>query len=141
MPLWRTRSIGMQLYKYDIVGFLHWGYNFYSNQWSMDPIDPFGEVSGEGWVPAGDTHSVYPAHDGTALESVRIISFYEGLQDMRAMKLAELYCGKDAVVSVAEEIFGEAIRFDRCAKNGHTVMKLREAINELIKEGVSSNEN
>lgn len=134
MPLWRTRSIGMQFYKYDIVGFLQWGYNFYNNRHSVDAINPYLDVCGEYWVPGGDTHSVYPAPDGSALESVRICSFYEALQDCRAMKLAERYYGKEAVVAELERLFGGEIRFDRCAKDEKTLFFLRERINELIRD-------
>ncbi len=132
MPLWRTRCIGMQFYKYDIVGFLHWGYNHYNNQYSVNEIDPFSDVSGEYWVPAGDTHSVYPSPDGTALESIRILSFYEGLQDARAMQLAERYHGKEAVVSAIEEILSAPIRFDVCPTDASTMLRIREKINEMI---------
>ena len=88
MPSARNRSIGMQMYKHSIVGFLHWGYNFYNTQHSHSPIDPYRDTSGDGWVPAGDCFSVYPAPDGTAYETMRIIVFYEALQDIKAMKLA-----------------------------------------------------
>ena len=137
MPLWRTRSIGMQMYKYDIVGFLHWGYNHYNNAFSVDSVEPFLELCGDSWVPAGDTHSVYPAQNGMAMESMRIVSFHEALQDMRAMKLAERFYGKDAVVSKIEEIFGEELRFDRCAKNAATMQGVREAINDMIRAAVA----
>ena len=139
MPLWRTRSIGMQIYKFDIVGFLHWGYNHYNNQNSVDSIDPHRALSGDFWVPAGDTHSVYPDQDGTAMESMRIISFYEGLQDARAMKLAEQYHGKDAVVKAVEKAFGKEIKFDRCVKDGRTMIKIREVVNDMIRKGVEKN--
>ena len=54
MPSYRNRSIGIQMYKYDIKGFLQWGYNFYNNRFSHDEIEPYIESSGEYWVPAGD---------------------------------------------------------------------------------------
>jgi len=133
MPLWRTRCIGAQFYKYDIAGFLHWGYNHYRNCRSVNKIDPYLEQSGEFWVPAGDTHSVYPAQDGSALESIRILAFTEGLQDLRAMRLAEEAVGKDALVAEIEAIFGGEIRFDRCAKDARTVYLIREKVNEIIK--------
>lgn len=136
MPLWRTRCIGMQLYKYDIVGFLHWGYNHYNNRFSVNAIDPYADVSGEFWVPAGDTHSVYPAQDGTALESIRIASFYEALQDARAMKLAEHFCGKEAVIAVIERVFGGEVRFDRCVRDGATMLAIRAGINGMIKNAI-----
>ena len=133
MPLWRTRCIGAQFYKYNITGFLHWGYNHYNNLYSTDQIDPYLEQSGEFWVSAGDTHSVYPAQDGTALESMRILSFTEALQDRTAMRLAESVCGKDALVAEIERIFGGEIRFDRCAKDSKTVYLIRERVNQIIK--------
>jgi len=136
MPLWRTRSIGMQFYKYDIAGFLQWGYNFYSNCHSVDVIEPFMETSGEYWVSAGDTHSVYPAQDGTTLESIRIVSFYEALQDARAMRLAEEKYGKERVVAEIEKIFGKELCFDTCATDSSTMLAIRERINEMIKESV-----
>ena len=136
MPLWRTRSIGYQFYKYDIAGFLQWGYNFYNTCGSVDPINPFVDACGEYWVPAGDTYSVYPAQNGEAMESIRILSFYEALQDVRAMKLAESYYGKDAVVAALEEILGE-IKFSRCATDAATILSMREKINDMIAAAVN----
>lgn len=136
MPLWRTRSIGYQFYKYDIAGFLQWGYNFYNTCGSVDPINPFVDACGEYWVPAGDTYSVYPAQNGDALESIRILSFHEALQDVRAMKLAESYYGKDAVVAALEEILGE-IKFSRCATDAATILSMREKINDMIAAAVN----
>ena len=131
MPAWRNRSIGMQFYKYDIAGFLQWGYNFYNNMHSVNTINPYADTSGEYWVPAGDPFSVYPAQDGTAYESTRIIVFHEALEDVRAMKLCESFYGKERVVSEMEAIFGE-IRFDRCAKSAEMMLAVRARIDELI---------
>jgi hypothetical protein len=135
MPLWRTRSIGYQFYKYDIAGFLQWGYNFYNTCGSIDPINPYVDACGEYWVPAGDTYSVYPAQNGEALESIRILSFYEALQDVRAMKVAEAYYGKDAVVAAMEEILGE-IKFSKCATDANTILAMRAKINDMIAAAV-----
>ena len=136
MPLWRTRSIGLQLYKYNIVGFLHWGYNFYNNMHSRDAINPYLDTCAGYTFPAGDAFSVYPAQDGSALESVRILSFYEALQDVRALRLAETLCGRERVIEKIERIFGEKIRFDRCAKSAKPLLEIREKINEMIAENI-----
>ena len=133
MPSCRNRSIGMQLYKYDIVGFLQWGYNFYSNQGSSDTVDPYTNGSGDSWVPSGDTLSVYPGFKGTALESIRLAVFHHALEDMRAMQLAETLYSKEEVLREIEEIFGEELTFYTCAKNAQTMLKIRERINEMIK--------
>ncbi len=133
MPSCRNRSIGMQMYKYDIVGFLHWGYNFYNNQYSVDELNPYTDLSGEYWVPAGDTFSVYPGLHGEALESLRIAVFYEALQDMRAMKLCESLYSKDEVVGEIENILGDELTFSRCAYTADCMLAIREKINAMIK--------
>ena len=136
MPSWRNRSIGMQMYKYDIVGFLQWGYNFYNTQHSYDAINPYLDTCGDGWVPAGDTFSVYPASDGSAYESLRIVVFHEALQDIRAMQLAEELCGKDAVVKAIEDAFGKCVEFNVCARSADEILRVRQAVNDLIKNNI-----
>lgn len=134
MPSWRNRAMGMQMYKYGIAGFLQWGYNFYNNRFSHDETEPYADLSGEFWVPAGDTFSVYPARDGTAYESIRLAVFYEGISDMRAMKLCEALCGKEATVRAAEAAYGKPITFDDCPRTADEMLRIREAINRLIAE-------
>ncbi len=136
MPSCRNRSIGMQMYKYGIRGFLHWGYNFYNNRFSVNPINPYLDLSGEKWVPAGDTHSVYPSPDG-CLESLRILVFFEAITDMRAMQLCESLYGKERVVRELDEAFGEPIEFSRCATSSSQIHSVRERINALIKARLS----
>ena len=132
MPSWRTRSIGMQLYKYNIHGFLHWGYNYYNNRASGDTINPYLDLGGEDWVPAGDTFVVYPGLDGTPLESIRAITLDEAIQDVRAMRTAEKYTSHAEVVRVMEEVLGEEITFERCAHSADEMLRVRKAINDLI---------
>ena len=136
MPGWRNRSMGMQLYKYDIVGFLQWGYNFYNNMHSVNTVNPYADTSGEYWVPAGDPFSVYPAEDGTAYESTRIIVFHEALEDMRAMKLAESFYGKERVIAEMEAVFGREIRFAHCARSSDMMLAIRARVDELIAEAI-----
>ena len=136
MPNWRTRSIGMQMFKYNIAGFLQWGYNFYNNQFSGDPINPFYEQSADYAFQGGDAFSVYPAMDGTALESPRIVVFYEALQDIKAMKLAEKLTSHEQVVAAIEDAYGQAITFDTCAKSSEAMHRVREAVNAIIKANI-----
>lgn len=136
MPSCRNRAIGTQMYKYDIKGFLQWGYNFYNNRFSHDETEPYSDLSGEFWVPAGDTFSVYPAQDGTALESLRLVVFYEGISDMRAMKLCESLCGKDETVRAIEAAYGKKITFDDCPHTAAEMLSIRAAINEKIREAI-----
>jgi len=131
MPSARTRSIGVQMFKFNIGGFLQWGYNFYYNQRSRDLINPFYETTGEDWVESGDAYIVYPGFDGKPMESIRIVSFNEGLQDMRAMKLCESFYGHDAVVEAIEKVCGE-VRFDKCLTSSEEMIAVRECINDMI---------
>lgn len=137
MPSYRNRSIGMQFFKYDIAGFLQWGFNFYNNMSSVDTINPYADPSGEYWVPAGDPFSVYPAQDGTALESLRLIVFHEALEDARAMKLCASFYGKDFVVAEIEKVFGEPVTFSRCARTAKQMLAVRARIDQLIAEALS----
>ena len=135
MPPWRIRSLGFQLYKYEnITGFLHWGYNYYNNRASGDAINPYVDLGGEDWVPAGDTFAVYPGQDGAPLESVRMLTLEEALQDYRAMKLAEKYYSHAEVVATIETVLGEPITFKRCAHTEEEMLKIRQAVNEMIKK-------
>ena len=134
MPSRRNRSIGFQMYKYNIVGFLHWGYNFYSNCYSVNEINPYLQGDGDGWVPPGDAFSVYPAQNGEALESIRITVFHEALQDIKAMKLAEKLVGREKIVELIDSKIGEDVTFDTCAKSDFALLSLRAEINNIIKE-------
>ena len=138
MPSWRTRSLGMQLYKYNIFGFLHWGFNYYNNRASGDAINPFLDLGGEDWVPAGDTFIVYPGADGEPLESIRAITMDEVMQDVRAMRLAESYTSHDEVVRAMEEALGREITFAVCARTADEMLRVREAVNSLIAKHLQS---
>ncbi len=133
MPSARNRFIGIQLYKYNIEGFLHWGYNFYNGRFSRERINPFIDLSGDGWVPAGDTHSVYPGDDGHPIESIRFAVFRHALEDLRAMRLAESFYSHDEIVKRIEETLGYTVTFDKCALTPEEIHSTREMINSMIK--------
>lgn len=135
MPGARTRAIGMQMFKYNIAGFLQWGYNFYMNQYSRNMIDPYADSTGDYFFPSGDGYSVYPAQDGRALESMRIVQFHEAIQDIRAMELCESLVGHDKVVETMEKIWGE-IKFSRCPTESAVMLAIRESVNALIEENI-----
>ncbi len=137
MPSWRTRSLGFQLFKHEnIEGFLHWGYNYYNNAKSGNAINPYVDLGGEDWVPAGDTFVVYPGEDGRPLESVRILTLEEAMQDYRAMKLAQKYYSHDEVVAEIEKVLGEEITFERCARSEQEMLAIRAAVNSMIKRAL-----
>ena len=131
-----NRSIGMQMFKFNIVGFLQWGFNFYNNQYSMAPINPYLDASGGNWVPAGDTYSVYPGASGLPYPSLRLLVFEEAIADMRAMQLAETLTDHETVVKAIEEIFGQELRFNTCAYDASLMLAIRKRVNEIIKSKI-----
>ncbi len=135
MPGWRTRYMGVQMYYHDIKGFLHWGYNYYYSFHSTDLINPFVETTGDGFFPSGDGFSVYPAPDGSALESTRLLHFREGLDDMRLCRLCESLCGREAVTDMLRSLFGE-VDFAVCATAAAPLLKMREGLLSMIREQI-----
>ena len=126
----------MQLFKYDVKGFLHWGYNYYNNRGSGDGINPFSDASGEYWVSAGDTYAVYPGEGGEPLESIRMSALEEAMQDVRAMQLCESLYSHEEVVAAMDEALGDEITFKRCTHTPDEMLALRERVNEMIEKRV-----
>lgn len=134
MPSARNRIIGLQLYKFNIVGFLQWGHNFWYSHQSRYPIDPFRVADGGFWVPAGDAYSVYPGEDGP-IESIRLDVFYDALQDLRALNLLEQYIGKEETIKLLEKDMGKPLTFDEYPKDAQWLLNKREEINKKA-EGI-----
>ena len=124
MPLYRNRSIGYQFYKHKVDAFFHWALNFYNSQLSIRPLDPFTETDADGGFPAGDTFSVYPWHDGP-IPSMRLIVFHEALQDLCLFELLETRIGRDAVISLIEDVMGP-VTFENCARSAAVLLELRK---------------
>lgn len=135
MPSYRNRVIGTQLYKYDIAGFLQWGFNFYYSRQSKYLIDPYRNTSAAGSFPCGDSFSVYPTKDGVD-EAIGLVVFYEALQDLRAFKLLESLKGKDYVMDIIEGMAGMEIEFDKYPKSADYILNLRKRINEEIEKAI-----
>lgn len=131
MPSYRNRILGLQMYKFDIKGFLHWGYNYYYSRLSIKPINPYITNDSEGAFPAGDAFGVYPAPNG-CIPSVRLKVFNHGLQDMMAARLLEKLSSKAAVMEILEQ--DGAIDFNICPENADRILNCREKINQKIKE-------
>lgn len=132
-PSARNRVIGMQLYKFDIKGFLHWGYNFWFTQLSKKSIDPFRNTDAGYAFPSGDPFMVYPGEDGP-IESIRLEVFYEALQDMRALQKLESLIGKEQVIELLEDDLDEALTFKTYPTSEAWLLQKREQINEKITE-------
>ena len=133
MTLARNRSICLLLYKYDIEGFLHWGYNFYNNSGSSDCINPFMDTSSGDIFPSGDPFSVYPADNGEAIESMRLVGFNEAIQDLGAMRLCEELYSREEVIAALENELGKEIKANTYINSASGMHKMRELINSMIK--------
>ncbi len=136
MPGYRTRILGIQLFKYQIAGFLHWGFNFYNSHLSGYPIDPYAETSGDDFFPSGDGFVVYPAPDGTAYPTLHGRAFAEGLQDLRALRLCAERIGFARTLALVEEEAEMPITFKEYPRSNDYILSLREKINCAIKESL-----
>ena len=133
MESYRNRIMGVLMYLYNVKGFLHWGFNFYSSQYSLRSIDPYRNTHGDFWVPAGDTHLVYPGPDGTPLDSLRAEVQDEALADLRALQLLEKLAGREAVEKLIHEGCGMIrITFMDYPRQPSYLLQLRERLADAI---------
>ena len=131
MPSWRTRIIGVQLYKFGIAGFLHWGYNFYNSQYSHATIDPFLCSDAECAYPSGDAYSVYPGKNGQPWPSLRQAVFYDALQDLRLLQLCESLHGRAFTMQLLEEGIAP-ITFKQYPTDPQWLPNLRKKLHQVI---------
>lgn len=84
-PLLNTRLLHWGNYRYNLTGYLHWGY-FYCSETQ----DPFEQTSRSPGLPAGDTHIVYPGKDGPLL-SLRWLQMKCGTEDYEILRALSLH--------------------------------------------------
>lgn len=131
MPSYRNRILGLQMYKYGIEGFLHWGFNFYYSQYSLYAINPFIVSSSDGIFSSGDPFSVYPGSRGP-LPSIRAFVFREALEDIELCRLLEQKIGKKAVIELIEKEAGMELTFKEYPNNAQFITSLMEKIKIMI---------
>lgn len=75
-PLIKTRLLHWINYRYDLTGYLHWGYNF----WRPHPWDNASDPKSH--LPAGDMNIIYPSKDGYGfVSSIRWETMRDGIED------------------------------------------------------------
>ncbi len=136
MPSERNRILGLQLYKYNVKGFLHWGYNFYYSQYSKAVIDPFETADAGGKFPSSDSYVVYPGKNGMPLDSLRLHVFYDGIQDMLALKLLESKIGYDKTLEIIEKGIDNPITFTEYPHDARWLEHIREQVNTAISDNM-----
>lgn len=134
----RTRVLGYQMYKYNIKGFLHWGYNFYYTRFSKALVDPFKISDAGGQFPSGDSYVVYPAPDGTPYQSIRLKVFYDALQDTAALNTLEKLTDKKTCMDIIEENGKYNLTFKEYPHSDEWLLNTREKVNERIKVNLNS---
>ena len=132
MPSARNRILGVQLYKYDMTGFLHWGYNFYNSQFSIRHINPYQSTDADGMFAAGDPFLVYPGEGGMPEESLRIMVLNEAMNDLRALQLLESLSSREFVMELIEGDLSEPITFKSYPKSDMYLTSLRNRVNMEI---------
>lgn len=135
MPSQRNRILGYQLYKFNVKGFLHWGYNYWYTRFSVRAIDPYKVTDAGGAFAAGDSFVVYPGADGKPLSSLRLKVFYDAFQDMRALQLLESLTGRNAVLSIIDK--DDNLTFSEYPHSDEWQLRTRESINYAIAAAVN----
>ena len=136
IPSQRNRVLGYQLYKYDVKGFLHWGYNFWNTRYSKEKINPYEVTDAGGFFQSGDSFVVYPKADGTPLCSLRLKVFYDGFQDMMALQTLEKLTGRENALKVLEQGLDNELTFFEYPHSIEWQLATRERINKAIKENL-----
>lgn len=133
MPSYRNRVLGVQMYAADIYGFLQWGYNFYYSALSKQKINPYCISDAVGAFPSGDAYSVYP-YKGGAIESLRTVVFYQGLQDRMLLKMLEKKQGREKTLELVNGLAGEKIDFKHYPMNSDYLVALHDRVLELLSD-------
>ncbi len=133
MPSARSRILGVQLYLYDIEGFLQWGYNFYNTQHSTALVDPYSCTDGGDAFPAGDPYLVYPGRDGMPEESIRLMTTCEALFDLRALRLLEALRGRAFVDALLHEGLAYRITFTQYPRGEAWLLDMRRRVNGALR--------
>ena len=130
MPSARNRIMGVLIYYFDIKGFLHWGYNFYNSQYSIDHINPYAVTDAGGAFQAGDAFLVYPGRDGKPEDSLRMMALNEGFQDYRALVKYEEKVGRAEVIALIERLYGGKLSMENYPTSYKYIEDLRKTINQ-----------
>lgn len=133
MPACQTRILGVLLYVYQADGFLHWGYNFYNSQYSLEHIDPYAATDAGGAFPAGDAFLVYPGRGGYPEDSVRMMNMQEAMQDLRALCLLEQLWGRERVLDFLFREAGGELTAVQWPRRADFLLRLRRKINEAVR--------
>ena len=92
LPLIKTRLLHWVNHKYDIPGYLHWGFNYWGSGGGITTADnPYDDASGVitssgNILPGGDCWIVYPG-EKTIYPSIRLEAMRDGIVDYELLKM------------------------------------------------------
>ena len=133
MPSYRNRILGLQLYKYNIKGFLQWGFNFYYKRLARGVINPYITTSAGNGFPSGDSFSVYPYNDDV-IPTLRALVFREAIEDISLCRALEEYIGREKVVELIDSEAGMNVTFSQYPRNNDYILNLTDKMKRMIKE-------
>lgn len=138
MPSARNRIFGIQMYKFHISGFLHWGYNFYNSVLSYKKIDPYKVTDADDGFPAGDAFLVYPGRGGVPEPSIRSKVLSQAFYDERALSYLERLTSKEYVLDILERDLREPITFYEYPKSDAYLIRTRNRVNYELNKILNS---
>ncbi|MGI6098742.1 MAG: DUF4091 domain-containing protein [Lentisphaerae bacterium] len=131
MPASANRIMGTLLYVYNCDGFLHWGYNFWNEGSTGRYADPLS-LSPDYYFHPGDPCLVFPGPDGP-IDSMRLMVFCQGLQDLRALRLLESLTSRKQVLALIRRVAGRELKMNDFPIDPLFLPKLRDTVNRRIK--------
>ena len=108
-PLAKMRMLGWLCRRFDVRGFLHWGYNYWQLRGQRKFCDPYTELAAGAWPgwAYGDCFLVYPGPDGP-IDSIRWEIFAESFQDYALLQTLGVQPGDPRL-----EVFEDFNRFPK----------------------------
>ncbi|MHB9071320.1 MAG: DUF4091 domain-containing protein [Sedimentisphaerales bacterium] len=128
-PLYRLRILGLQMFRFKMKGFLHWGLNYWYKHATTELINPFLVNDGQNWPVwfAGDTFVLYPGKNGP-LDSIRWEVYRELFDDYRLLCAAGNKAGEDKIMDILKDIH----KPDEFPQNADYIRKIRSSIFEIL---------
>jgi len=128
LPLLKTRILHWINYRYQIPGYLHWGFDYW-----MGP-DPFDETTGiqleSGTIlVGGDNYVVYPGNR-KLISCIRLEAMRDGVVDYELLKMLEELYPEEAAELARQVVY----RFDYYDMNIRAFRKKRQKILEMLSQ-------
>lgn len=111
LPLIKTRLLHWVNFKYNVPGYLHWGFNFWgSASGIVTGEDPYDDVSGMivssgNILPGGDCWIVYPGYK-CIYPSIRLEAMRDGIVDYELLKMYQQSFPEKAKTLLGTTVYG-----------------------------------